>query len=602
MNTLRRHAARILYAVVMAMLASHSAMANRRVALIIGNAKYEHADTLANTVNDADAIAALLTRAGFDAVDERRNVGVVEFKRAVREFMLSAANADIAVVYYSGHGIEVGGANYMIPIDARLANNFDVEDEAIALDRIITATQPARRLRLIILDACRDNPFVHAAGRSNETRSLVNVTRSVANGLGSVQPTGTDTLIAYAAKAGSVSYDGTGPNSPFTTALVKHIAEPGLDIRIALGKVRDDVLASTGDRQEPFVYGSLGGETISLVPAPAAPKVEAAPLAVDPNAAIARDYELAERVGTRKGWESFLTVHSLGFYSDLARAQLSKLTAAAPAISAAAGKDAGVAPEGLSAAQRRDNERRPPAEAARLKVEPEASQQPRIEIATAPTTPDQACKRDEARLARLRVDPSSERVAQFARELACETLRPQVQRLIESLGGEPAVATQPPSPAPAAQPTAAPQTSEQACKREEVRLAALRANPTAGQVAQFARTLACEDLRPQVQRLLESLGAPPVGPSQSSALAATPASRGFTQAPIDAQQPRAGAPAPGQAAARAPDDAQACRRDAAELARIRANPDREAAVRLVRDLKCEDLHAQATRLLESMGD
>jgi len=601
MNTLRRHAARALCAFVMAMLASHAALANRRVALIIGNAKYEHADTLANTVNDADAIAALLTRAGFDAVDERRNVGVVEFKRAVREFMLSAASADIAVVYYSGHGIEVGGANYMIPIDARLANNFDVEDEAIALDRIITATQPARKLRLIILDACRDNPFVHTAQHPSETRSLANETRSIANGLVSVQPTGTDTLIAYAAKAGSVSYDGAGPNSPFTTALVKHIAEPGLDIRIALGKVRDDVLASTGDRQEPFVYGSLGGDTISLVPAPAAPKVEPAPPAVDPNAAIARDYELAERVATRKGWESFLAVHNQGFYADLAHAQLSKLTAALPPASVAARKEAGVGAEDVAAPQRRDSDQRPPGEAARLKVEPEAPQQTRIQVATAPTAPDQACKRDEARLAKLRVDPSSEQVAQFARELACETLRPQVQRLMESLGGEPAAAPQQPSSAAAAKPAATPPMPEQACKREEARLAQLRTDPTVEQVTQFARALACEDLRPQVQRLLESLGAPPVAPSQSSALAAAP-SRGIAETPIDAPQPRVGAPAPQPAAAPAPGDAQACRRDAAELARIRANPDHEAAVRFMRELKCEDLHAQAARLLESIGD
>jgi hypothetical protein len=593
MNTLRRHAARTLCALVMTTLACHAAMANRRVALIIGNAKYEHADTLANTVNDADAIAAVLTKAGFDAVDERRNVGVVEFKRAVREFMLSAANADIAVVYYSGHGIEVGGANYMIPIDARLANNFDIEDEAIALDRIITATQPARKLRLIILDACRDNPFLHMAEHSAETRGI-------SNGLVSVQPNGTDTLIAYAAKAGSVSYDGSGANSPFTTALVKHIAEPGLDIRIALGKVRDDVLASTGDRQEPFVYGSLGGDTISLVPAPPPPKVEPAPLAVDPNAAIVRDYELAERVGTRKGWESFLAIHALGFYADLAHAQLSKLTAAQSAGPANPAKDAGVGAEGAAGGQRQDNERRAQGEAPRIKVAPETPAQPRIEVATAP---DQACKRDEARLTRLRIDPSSEKVAQFARELACETLRPQVQRLMESLGGQPTVATQSPSAAPAAQPAAAPQAREQTCKREEARLAQLRADPTADQVTQFARTLACEDLRPQVQRLLESLGVAPVEPTQSSTLAvAAPPSRGMTQTPIDGEPTLMSAPKPGPTGANASDEGQACQRDAVELARIRANPDRAAAIRFMRELKCEDLHAQAARLLESVGD
>jgi len=572
MNTLRHHAARAFCALVMTMIACHAAMANRRVALIIGNAKYEHADTLANTVNDADAIAALLTKAGFDTVDERRNVGVVEFKRAVREFMLSAADADIAVVYYSGHGIEVGGSNYMIPIDARLATNFDIEDEAIALDRIITATQPARKLRLIILDACRDNPFLHMAEHATETRGI-------SNGLVSVQPNGTDTLIAYAAKAGSVSYDGVGPNSPFTTALVKHIAEPGLDVRIALGKVRDDVLSSTGGRQEPFVYGSLGGDNVSLVPAPPAPKVEPAAPAVDPNAAAARDYELAERVGTRKGWESFLAVHGLGFYADLALAQLAKLSAPQRTGPIVASKDV-ESPVGSG-------------EAARIKVEPAAPPQQRIEIATAPTASDQACKRDEARLARLRVNPSSEKVAQFARDLACETLRPQVQRLIESLGGPPAAATQ--SPALAPQQTASPQAPEQTCKREEARLAQLRADPAVDKVSEFARTLACEDLRPQVQRLLESLGAPPVAPSQSSALAVAAPSRGILRTPT-------AAPAPGEAGGTAPNDPQACEREAAELARIRANPDRAAAVRFMRELKCEDLHAQAARLLESVGE
>ena len=262
MSTLLRYAIRIIGAVAIGVFASGSAMADRRVALILGNAKYEHADTLANTINDANAIAALLTNAGFDVVDERKNVGVVEFKRAVREFLNAATNADIAVVYYSGHGIEIGGINYLIPVDAKLANDYDVDDEAIPLDRLMLATQGAKKLSLIILDACRDNPFLRAPARTAAKRS-------VANRLVSVEPTGSDTLIAYAAKAGSVSYDGSGANSPFTTALVKYIAQPGLDIRLALGKVRDDVLTSTGSRQEPFVYGSLGGTDISLVPAPA---------------------------------------------------------------------------------------------------------------------------------------------------------------------------------------------------------------------------------------------------------------------------------------------------------------------------------------------
>src|SRR6202044_3108210 len=127
MITLLRYAACILCALFIATLSTHAAMAERRVALVIGNAKYEHADALTNTVNDADAIAALLTKAGFDVVDERKNVGVVEFKRAIRVFVNAASSADIAVIYYSGHGIEIDGVNYLIPVDAKLAADDDVD-------------------------------------------------------------------------------------------------------------------------------------------------------------------------------------------------------------------------------------------------------------------------------------------------------------------------------------------------------------------------------------------------------------------------------------------------------------------------------------------
>src|SRR5471032_1433743 len=190
MNKVFQTVASLVGALLLAMLVTHASAAGKRVALIIGNATYEHADVLTNTVNDADAIADVLKRAGFDVVDERKNVGVVEFKRAVREFMTAAANADIAVVYYSGHGIEVGGVNYLIPVDAKLASDYDVDDETISLERITLATQPAQKLRLIILDACRDNPFL----RTTEHPAA---TRAIANRLMSVQPTGTDTLVAY---------------------------------------------------------------------------------------------------------------------------------------------------------------------------------------------------------------------------------------------------------------------------------------------------------------------------------------------------------------------------------------------------------------------
>ncbi|MFZ0205689.1 MAG: caspase family protein, partial [Roseiarcus sp.] len=136
-------------------IAARDARAETRVALVVGNAGYERADVLANTVNDAVAVSSVLKKAGFD-VDERDNLGVVEFKRAVRDFARTAANADIAVVYYSGYGMGFDGRNYLIPTDARLANDSDVEDEAIPLDRVLAATHAAKKFSLIILDACRE--------------------------------------------------------------------------------------------------------------------------------------------------------------------------------------------------------------------------------------------------------------------------------------------------------------------------------------------------------------------------------------------------------------------------------------------------------------
>jgi uncharacterized caspase-like protein len=268
---MRRNGLLICAIAFAAALFATAAEADRRVALVIGNSNYRNASQLPNTINDANAVAALFKSVGFEVVNSRTELGVLEFKRAVRDFLITAETADIAVVYYAGHGIEVGGTNYLIPVDAKLARDYDVEDEAIALDRIIWALQPVKRLRLILLDACRDNPFV-AKLRS------VGIRATPKGGLAKIGDVSADTLVAYAAKEGAVSFDGDGANSPFASALVKHIAEPGLDIRIALGRVRDEVLKTTAGRQEPFIYGSLGGATIPLVPAPPAEANEPRPV------------------------------------------------------------------------------------------------------------------------------------------------------------------------------------------------------------------------------------------------------------------------------------------------------------------------------------
>ncbi len=297
-----------------ALLATDAARAERRVALVIGNSGYQNVARLDNPVNDARSIAELFQKAGFDVVTPRTDLGVVEFKRAIREFVNTTRDADIAVVFYAGHGIEVGGVNYLIPVDAKLASDLDAEDEAVEMDRLVRAIEPARRLRLVILDACRDNPFAKKMQRTIAVRA-------VGAGLTKVEPTSTNTLIAYAARAGSTAEDGTSGHSPFTAALLGNLIEPGLDVRLALGRVRDEVLKKTGNRQEPFVYGSLGGATVSLVPPPEQKKVDTS------LADMRTNYEMAERIGTLPAWDSFLAAHATGFYADLARAQRAKLLA-----------------------------------------------------------------------------------------------------------------------------------------------------------------------------------------------------------------------------------------------------------------------------------
>src|SRR6266566_5792013 len=245
-----------------------AAHADKRVALVIGNSAYKNVNRLKNPANDAAAIVAVFKAAGFDSVDLRQDLNVVEMRRALREFGNKTRDADVAVIYYAGHGIELDGTNYLIPVDATLETDTDVYDETFALDRVLVAVEPAKQLRLVILDACRDNPFAKTMKRTLGSRAI-------GRGLAKVEPSSPNTMIAFAAKAGSTASDGDGKNSPFATAIVDHLAKPGLDLRKAFGFVRDDVLKATNNAQEPFVYGSLGGNDMPKMTTTAMPTVSA---------------------------------------------------------------------------------------------------------------------------------------------------------------------------------------------------------------------------------------------------------------------------------------------------------------------------------------
>jgi tetratricopeptide (TPR) repeat protein len=223
----------------------------RRVALVIGNSDYAHAAKLINPARDAQAVAASLRAIGFETVMVGSDLSREQLIGRLREFAREAEKADWAMVYYAGHGIEVGGVNYLIPIDARLEADRDTSFEAVSLEQVLTAVESARKIKLVVLDACRDNPFAAQMRRTNATRSM-------GRGLSRVEPEGA-TLVVYAAKHGQTALDGDGANSPFAAALTKRMATPDVEINKIFRLVRDDVMDATGGRQEPFTYGSLPG-------------------------------------------------------------------------------------------------------------------------------------------------------------------------------------------------------------------------------------------------------------------------------------------------------------------------------------------------------
>ncbi len=329
------------------------AQAAPRVALVIGNASYAHAPELENPLNDAADVAAALRRLGF-SVTKLENANFAELRKGLLEFTLAASASEVAVVFYAGLGIEVDQRNFLVPVDARLASDQSVEFEAVPLDLVQQAVSRASVLRLVVLDACRENPFSASMQRAGATRSI-------GRGLARVEPAG-DTLVAYAAKEGTLAADGQGRNSPYSKALLAHLEEPGLEVGLMFRRVRDAVLTSTGGRQEPFVYGSLSSRGVYLAEAPA---IGAAPVE---DTAIASARLEAERLAVeREFWSSvknsndpeefraYLERYPAGTYESLARTRLARLERASGSpdpletTTTAAATSAERAPEAISA-------------------------------------------------------------------------------------------------------------------------------------------------------------------------------------------------------------------------------------------------------------
>lgn len=226
--------------------------AEKRIALVIGNSDYKHAPEIPNPAHDAEDVAAALKALGFDVV-EGRNLDFQATRMAIREFSDKLTDADLGLLFYAGHGVQVSGKNYLVPIDAQLDSVATLEVDAVNLDAVLRAMETQPRTNIVILDACRDNPFTRTLKRSASTSR----SSGVEPGLAPIRTEG-GTLVAFATDPGNVALDGSGTrNSPFTGALLKHMTTPELEIETLLKRVRRDVIETTKGRQTPWSNSSL---------------------------------------------------------------------------------------------------------------------------------------------------------------------------------------------------------------------------------------------------------------------------------------------------------------------------------------------------------
>ncbi|CAN5250815.1 caspase family protein [soil metagenome] len=326
---------------------------DRRVALVIGNSAYTAVPRLANPQRDATAISASLKRLGFEVV-EGYDIKMDEMTGIVREFAQKLDGAKAGVVYYAGHGIAVGDDNYLIPVDASLKNESDLDFRAVNVQLILRQMQRDERVNILILDACRDNPFA---------TQLAAKSRSVARGLTAIETqSASGILIAFATDPRSTALDGEKDgNSPFTSALLKHIETPEVSITTVMDRVRADVWESTGKKQKPWTNSSIIGEfkmnptlklaavdpSMTIKAIDGAVQVPATPVPANLDRAQMdiRMWETAERGNSPGDYKAYLEAFPTGQFASFAKNRLSRLepvaVAALPVAAAGAAAVAG---------------------------------------------------------------------------------------------------------------------------------------------------------------------------------------------------------------------------------------------------------------------
>lgn len=328
-------AVRLLAGLLLLTAQISAAEAERRVALVIGNSSYEHVSALANPSNDAADMAAMLKSLGFEVV-EGTNLKQNEMRETVRRFGEILQGADVGLFFYAGHGMQVAGTNYLVPTDAKLAREGDLDFDALRLDLVLAQMERETKTSIVLLDACRDNLMAQTLARTMGTRSA-----NIGRGLARIE-SGVGTFIAFATQPGNVALDGQGRNSPFTAALVKHLPAEAADLGAIMIAVRNEVLASTQGKQVPWEHSSLTGQfyfkPATTAGAPAAPSVSQS--GSDSSVELAF-WNAVKDTNDAQILKTYLDRYPSGTFAGLARVMMERLSksadASAPKTAALAG-------------------------------------------------------------------------------------------------------------------------------------------------------------------------------------------------------------------------------------------------------------------------
>jgi Caspase domain len=520
----------ILCGVFCVVLSTDAAWAERKVALVVGNTQYKNPSlVLLNPRNDAEDVATVLRSLDFEVVltvDASKR----DFDLAMTQFARMATGADAALFYYAGHALQYQGRNYLMPTDGELEDEVSLRYQMVLLDDVRAAVERADGVKIIILDACRNNPVV-----DNLRRKMAGMSRSIeaTRGLARIDKA-LGMVVAYSTAADDVAADGAGRNSPFTSALLRRLKEPGLEIGSMFRRIAADVNEKTNGRQRPETYVSLIGEYyLNQKDKPVWDQIKDTSdasafrsfIAQFPSSPRASDAQYRLQILERLAKQS--DPNSAGVESGR-----TKLVVAEP------GERQPVQPPQVEEERARlasiEQQRSRPvrSEEPRAKAPVEEQKQasltiaplpgaPQAPLSLPPVTQEQACKRDGDRLVRLRATQVREEVISFERELGCERLRPQLLRLKESIAVDSPRADAQVSPQVSVPTRSQPLEASRAdtglqsqpvsaqpddCKRDGERLARLRASPTLDQITRFEQELRCARLRPQIARLRESVG------------------------------------------------------------------------------------------------